>query len=66
MPTQPESVIHQLAVGDQAAIAHIVLQAYASNDVTTMVAAAFFAPDGSDLMTRAATLAVTTKDRQLV
>jgi hypothetical protein len=66
MPAQPENVIHQLAVGDRAAIAHIVLQAQTSNDVTTLVAAAFFAPDGSDLLTRAATLAVTTKDRQLV
>ena len=66
MPAQPENVIHQLAVGDQAAIARIVQQAQTSNDVTTVVAAAFFAPAGSDLMARAATLAVTTRDRQLV
>jgi hypothetical protein len=66
MPQQPENVIHQLAVGDQAAIARIVLQAQTSNDVTTLVAAAFFAPDGSDLMARAATFAVTTRDRQVI
>ena len=66
MPAQPENVIHQLAVGDQAAIARIVQQAKTSDDVTTVVAAAFFAPAGTDLMARAATLAVTTRDRQLV
>jgi hypothetical protein len=66
MPAQPENVIHQLAVGDEASIARIVLQAQTSNDVTSLVAAAFFAPDGSDLMNRAATLAVTTRDRQLI
>lgn len=66
MPGKPEVVIHQLAVGDQAAIARIVKQAQTSDDVTTVVAAAFFAPAGTDLMARAATLAVTTRDRQLV
>ena len=66
MPVEPENVIHQLAVGDQAAIARIVQQAQTSNDVTTVVAAAFFAPAASGLMARAATLAVTTRDRQLV
>jgi hypothetical protein len=66
MPEHPENLIHQLAVGDQAAIARIVKQAQTSNDVTIVVAAAFFAPAGSDLMARAATLAVSTKDRQLV
>jgi len=66
MPAQPENVIHQLAIGDEAAIARIVQQAQSSNDVTTIVAAAFFAPAGSDLMARAASLAITTRDRQLV
>ena len=58
MPAQPENVIHQLVVGDEAAIARIVQQAQTSNDVTTVVAAAFFAPAGSDLMARAATIPV--------
>jgi hypothetical protein len=66
MPAPPDNVIHQLAVGDEAAIARILQQARTSNDVTTVVAAAFFAPAGSELMARAATLAVTTRDRQLV
>ena len=66
MPAQPENVIHQLAVGDEEAIARIVHQARTSNDVTTLVAAALFTPDGFVLMARAATFAVTTRDRQLV
>lgn len=66
MPDQPENVIHQLAVGDETAVARIVEQAQTSDDVSTLVATAFFAPDGSDLMIRAARLAVTTRDRQLV
>ena len=66
MPAEPENVIHQLAVGDEAAIAAIVEQARTSDDVTTVVAAALFTPADSDLMARAASLAVTTRDRQLV
>jgi hypothetical protein len=66
MPAQPENVIHQLAVGDQAARTRIVQQARTSTDVTIVVAAALFAPAGSGLMARAARLAVTTRDRQLV
>ena len=44
MPAEPDNVIHQLAVGDAAAIAEIVEQAHTSDDVTTLVAAALFAP----------------------
>jgi hypothetical protein len=66
MPDQPENVIHQLVVGDDAAIERIVQRAQASTDVTTVVAAALFAPPGVDLMARAAALAVTTRDRQVV
>jgi hypothetical protein len=66
MPSEPEQVIHQLAVG-AAAIAEIVERAHASDDVNTVVAAALFAPDDEQhLMDRAEALAVTTKDRQLV
>ena len=67
MPAAPENVIHQLAVGGDAAIAEIVERAQTSDDVVTVVAAALFSPaDNCDLMARAATLAITTRDRQLV
>ena len=67
MAAEPENLIHQLAVGGDAAVAEIVERAYMSDDVTTVVGAALFAPDdNARLMARAAALAVTTRDRQLV
>jgi hypothetical protein len=66
MPTESENVLHQLAVGDAAAVAAIVDRAHTSDDVTTMVAAALFAPDPSDLLRRADTVATTTRDRHVV
>ena len=66
MPPEPDTVIHQLVMGDEAAIAKIVDQAHTSDDVTTVVAAALFATADSRLMARAVRLAVTTRDRQLV
>ena len=66
MPAEPENVIHQLAVGGDSAIAEIIARAQASDDVTTMVAAAMFAPVPGDLLHRAAALAETTRDRQVV
>ncbi len=66
MHPEPDRVIHELVMGDKAAIADIVEQAHTSEDVTTVVAAALFAPADSELMARAAGLAVTTRDRQLV
>src|SRR3954447_5909097 len=66
MPSESENVIHRLAVGDAAAIAAIVERAETSEDVTTIVAAALFTPTATTLMTRAAALAKTTRDRQLV
>ena len=66
MPAEPDNVIHQLAVGDPAAVAAIVEQAHASDDVTTLVSAALFAPDSTDLLRRAAAVAKTTRDRQVV
>jgi hypothetical protein len=67
MPAESENVIHQLAVGGDAAIAEVIERARTSDDVTTVVAAALFAPAAdNDLMERAATLAATTRDRQLV
>lgn len=59
-------LIHQLAVGDEAAIATIVAASRTSRDPMILVAAALFAPDGDELMVRAQRLAATTRDRQLV
>jgi hypothetical protein len=66
MPPERDTVIHQLAVGDAAAIAEIVEVARTSDDLTTVVAAALFTPTHDDLMARATTLAITARDRQLV
>ena len=66
MPAEPENVLHQLAVGDRRAIAEIVARAHDSDDVTTVVSAALFAGDSTDLIDRAAGLATTTRDRQVV
>ena len=66
MPAEPEDVIHQLVVGGDAAIAEIIERAQTSDDVTTMVAAALFAPVPDDLLQRAAGVAETTRDRQVV
>ena len=59
-------MIHQLAVGDAAAVAEIVERARSSDDVTTLVAAALFTPDSTDLLRRAAALATTSRARQSV
>ena len=65
-PTRPEHLIHQLVVGDSAAIARIVEASRTSDDPMILVAAALFASDGDALIARAAGLAATTRDRQLV
>jgi hypothetical protein len=64
--TEAENVIHQLAVGDAATVAEIVERAHSSDDMTTLVAAALFAPDSTDLLRRAGSLAMTSRDRQMV
>ena len=66
MPTDPNNLIHQLAVGDTADIARIIDQARTSDDVTTLVSAALFAPDPTDLLRRALQAATTTRDRQVL
>jgi hypothetical protein len=66
MTAEPDNVIHQLVVGGDAAIAQIITRAQASNDVTTLVAAALFAADPGELLRRAAGFASTTRDRQVV
>jgi hypothetical protein len=65
-PTHPEHMIHQLVVGDEAAIAAIVEASRTSEDPLILVAAALFAPDGVHLVARAGGMAATTRDRQLV
>jgi hypothetical protein len=65
-PTRPEQLIHQLVVGDAAAIAAIVAASRTSDDPMILVAAALFAPDGDGLVARAGGIAATTRERQLV
>ncbi|MEA2296173.1 MAG: hypothetical protein QOE86_3812 [Solirubrobacteraceae bacterium] len=65
-PPHPGELLHQLVVGDDAAIAAIVAASRTSDDPTILVAAALFAPDGDRLLARAEDLAATTRDRQLV
>lgn len=62
----PEQLLHQLVVGDGAAIAAIVAASRTSDDPAILVAAALFAADGDALLARAGGLASTTRDRQLV
>jgi hypothetical protein len=64
--THPEQLIHQLVVGDAAAIAAIVEASRTSDDPMILVAAALFAADGDALIARAGGVAVKTRDRQLV
>ena len=66
MTAEPDDVIHHLVVGGDAAIAEIIERAHTADDVTTMVAAALFAAVPSDLLDRAAAVATTTRDRQVV
>jgi hypothetical protein len=65
-PALPEHLLHQLVVGDAAAIAAIVAASHTSDEPLILVAAALFAADADGLMARARGLAATTRDRQLV
>jgi hypothetical protein len=66
-PTSREALLHQLAVGDAAAIAAIVAESRSSADPMILVAAALFAAaEQDDLLARARALATSTRDRQLV
>jgi hypothetical protein len=65
-PILPEQLLHQLVVGDAAAIAATVEASRTSDDPMILVAAALFARDGEGLIARAGRIAVTTRDRQLV
>ncbi len=67
MPSRlPEQLLHRLVVGDAAAITAMIDASATSDDPIVLVAAALFARDGDDLVARAAELATTTRDRQLV
>jgi hypothetical protein len=66
VPADPDNLIYELTVGDAAAVARIIDQAGTSDDVTTLVSAALFAPDPIDLLHHAAAVATTTRDRQVV
>jgi hypothetical protein len=65
-PTLPEQLLHQLVVGDAAAITAIVETSRTSDDPTILVAASLFAPDADGLLARAEGMAATTRERQLV
>ena len=66
-PIHAEQLLHQLAVGDAAAIAAIVEASRTSDDPMILVAAALFAAaDGGGLVARAGGIAATTRDRQVV
>jgi hypothetical protein len=60
------TLLHQLVVGDAAAVAAIVEASRDSDDPAILVAASLFAPDAKRFLARAGVLAATTRDRQLV
>jgi hypothetical protein len=62
---EPQSILEAIVLGDSLAAAEIVQHAGGSDDVALLVAAAVFAHD-LDLLTRAAAVAETTRERQLV
>ena len=66
-PTFPEDLLHQLVVGDAAAIAAIVARSRTSDEPMILVATALFAAEEQDeLLARARAVATSTRDRQLV
>jgi hypothetical protein len=62
----PAQTLHRLAVGDPSAIHEILDRSRGSDDATTLVVAALFAPDGDEMLVHAGTHAVTTRERQTV
>jgi hypothetical protein len=59
---EPRALVRRLLMGDEAALA----AARESDDPAVLVAAALSVGDGERLLARAAALAATTRDRQLV
>jgi hypothetical protein len=66
VPTDPDDLIHRLAVADATVIAGMVADARSSEDVTTLVSASLFASEPAELLGRAAVRATSTRDRQVV
>ena len=65
--TSSQDLLHQLVVGDAAAIAALVDRSRISDEPMILVAAALFAAaEQDDLLARARALATSTRDRQLV
>jgi hypothetical protein len=65
-PANPGQLLRRIMVGDDAAIAAIVEESRTSEDPLILVMAALFGPGGDRLLARAAGIATTTRDRQLV
>src|SRR3954451_11609684 len=67
MPSESQAqLLRRLVVGDDAAVAAIVEESLTSDDPSILVAAALFAPDSDGLLARAAGVAATSRERQLV
>jgi hypothetical protein len=62
----PRQLIRRLVRGDAGAIAALLDASHTSDDPSILVAAALFGPDGDGPLVRAAGVAATTRDRQLV
>lgn len=65
-PADTDELIRQVIGGDAAAIALLLDQARTSSDLRLLVAAALTGAGASQVLTRAAAVAVDTHDRQLV
>jgi hypothetical protein len=65
-PPHPGPLLRRLVVGDETAVEAIVDASRTSDDPLILVAAALFASDADGLLARAAGVAATTRDRQLV
>src|SRR4051794_20592025 len=59
-------LLRRLVVGDDSAITAIVEESLTSEDPLILVAAALFATDADGLLARAAGIAATSRERQLV
>ena len=66
MPTDIEVLLRRLIGGDETAPAEILDRALTSSSSRLLVAAALVADEPQPYLTRSATSAVTTRDRQLV
>ncbi len=66
MPDASEILLRRLIGGDVTATTEILARARTSTAATVLVAAALLTDGDGDLLARAATNAVTTRDRQLV